>query len=61
VDLADVQIMAAYFDAQGRQVTQTQRFRVEQTVAPGQAVAVSTGWTNPQGIRTGVVAAAIAE
>ena len=61
VNIADVQVMAAYFDAQGRQVTQTQRFRVGQTIAPGQAVAVSTGWTNAQGIRTGVVSAAIAE
>ena len=61
VNIANVQVMAAYFDAQGRQLTQTQRFRVGQVIPPGKAVAVNTGWTNPQGIRTGVVSAAVVD
>ena len=61
VSIGNVEVMAAYFDAQGRQVTPTERFRVGGVIPPGKAVAVPTAWTNPEGIRTAVVSAAAAD
>lgn len=61
VDVAGVEVMAAYFDSAGRQVSETQRFRVGRVIPAGKAVAVTTPWTNPQGLRTGVVAARVVE
>ena len=57
LDIADVEVMAAYFDNLGRQVSATQRFRVARVIPAGQSVAVPTAWTDPQGLRTGVVSA----
>jgi predicted Zn-dependent protease len=61
VSIGNVEVMAAYFDAQGRQISATQRFRVGRVIPSGKAVAVATAWTDPQGIRTGVVSAAAAD
>ncbi len=61
VNLTNVQVMAAYFDVRGRQISPTQRFQVGQVIPPGRAVAVSTAWTEPEGLRTGVVSASVAD
>lgn len=61
VPVTGVEVVAAYFDARGSQVSGQKRYKVSGTIAPGAQGSVVTGITNGNGLRSGVVAARIAK
>lgn len=61
VPVSNIQVIAAYFDAAGNQVTRNQTLRVRGTLAPGKATTITTRITDPNGLRTQVSKASVAE
>lgn len=61
VPVTDVEVVAAYFDQFGKQVSGQKRYRLRGTLPSGQQGAIGTGITNGNGLRSAVVSARIAQ
>jgi len=61
VPVTDVEVVAAYFDQFGKQVSGQKRYRLRGTLASGQQGVIGTGITNGNGLRSAVVSARIAQ
>jgi len=59
VEVTGVEVVAAYFDQYGKQVSGQKRFRMRGALKPGQQGAIETGITNGAGLRSAVVGARI--